>query len=248
VSGSLVWVSGGTEGIGLGLIRNVPYADARVINLSRRQHPDFESFRFDLARPETWETLREHFTRELARFRGERAIFIHNAFLRGTTGFAGEVALEKYRDDVFANAAAPLMLGDMFLRAAKSSGFAGEIGLALMSSAAARSPYEGNSVYCAAKAGVEMWVRVVRRELKRRGATRTWVVAIRPGFVDTPNVRWVATLPEEIYPVAPLLAKGLESGEGLMDIDTAARDIWAALPPPPDQSLLMFGQMVQVER
>lgn len=243
---SIVWVSGGTEGIGLGLIRNVPYADARVINLSRRQHPQYESFLFDLARPETWAALGQHFQRELAAFRGRRAVFVHNAFLRGTTGFAGEVAADKYRDDVTANAAAPLVLGDLFLRAVLDTGYAGEAGLVLMSSAAARSPYEGHAVYCAAKAGVEMWVRVVRRELQRRGRERIWVVAVRPGFVDTPNVRQEAQLSPDIYPVAPLLAQGLASGQGLQDIDTAGRAIWAALPPEPGTSLLVFGEQVQV--
>ena len=244
---SLVWISGATEGIGLGLARNVPYPNARVINLSRRQHPQFESVLFDLAKPATWDTLRNHFESELRRFNGERAIFIHNAFLRGTTGFVTQVEPQKYRDDVTANASAPLVLGDMFLRAVEESGYRGETGLLLMSSAAARSPYEGHAVYCAAKAGVEMWVRVVRRELQRRGRN-TWVVAVRPGFVDTPNVRYEATLSTDVYPVAPILAQQLESGQGLLDIDTAGKDIWAALPPPADKSLLLFGEQVQVQR
>src|ERR1700740_1141072 len=132
----LVWVSGGAEGIGLGLIRHVAYADARGITLSRRQHPQYESFLFDLARPETWPALAAHFERELRALRGGRAVFIHNAFLRGPTGFPGEVAADKYRDDVTANAAAPLVLGDLFLRAVLDSGYAGEAGLVLMSSAA----------------------------------------------------------------------------------------------------------------
>lgn len=37
VSDTIVWISGATEGVGLGLARTVPYPGARVINLSRRQ-------------------------------------------------------------------------------------------------------------------------------------------------------------------------------------------------------------------
>ena len=39
---TIVWISGATEGVGLGLARTVPYPGAHIINLSRRQHPKFE--------------------------------------------------------------------------------------------------------------------------------------------------------------------------------------------------------------
>ena len=107
-----------------------------------------------------------------------------------------------------------------------------------MSSAAARHPYEGNAAYCAAKAGVEMWVRVVRRELKHRGR-KTWVVAVRPGFVDTPTTRMNAAQPEETYPVGPQMKRQFETGAGVLTPEQAGRDIWAALTrPKPDTSLL----------
>ena len=75
----IVWISGATEGIGLGLARNVPWPDARIINLSRRPHPDYETVTFDLTVPESWERVRESFRRELTGYSG-RALFIHNAF------------------------------------------------------------------------------------------------------------------------------------------------------------------------
>jgi hypothetical protein len=80
MSGTTVWISGATEGLGLGLARTCPYRDARTINLSRRQHPDPETVRFDLTDPSTWDTLAEHLQREVADFAGERAIFIENAY------------------------------------------------------------------------------------------------------------------------------------------------------------------------
>lgn len=243
---SLVWISGATEGIGLGLARNVPYSDARIINLSRRLHPDHESRYLDLASEPSWEEVGAHFAGTLRDFRGERAIFIQNAHLKGMTGFAGEVAVADYARDITANVAAPLRLGDLFLRAVRDSGFAGEVGLVMLSSAAARSPYEGQSVYCAGKAALEMWVRVVRREIARRQRPNLWVTAVRPGFVDTGLTRHMAAMPDADYPVASLLRDQMEARQGVMDIDTAARQIWAALPT--DQSLLLFGEQVQVDR
>jgi NAD(P)-dependent dehydrogenase (short-subunit alcohol dehydrogenase family) len=143
---------------------------------------------------------------------------------------------ELYRRDAVGNALAPLILADWFLRAVRP-GY--ESGLVLMSSAAARMPFEGHAVYGAAKAGIEHWVRVVRRERARRGAG-PWVVAVRPGFVDSATTRREAELDPDVYPFAPLLAQAFRSGEALTP-DAAARDIWAALPPPPDTSVLSFG-------
>lgn len=240
MSDTIVWISGATEGVGLGLARTVPYSGARVINLSRRQHPDFETIRFDLTRPDTYQAVRESFEKELAGFHGKRAIFIHNAFYPGGIGFVSEVDAAEYAKCIQANAVAPLILGDMYLRTVKA-GY--ESGLILMSSAAARHPFLGNANYCAAKAGVEMWVRVVKRELKSRGRN-TWVVAVRPGFVDTPNTRFAAVQDPADYPVATQIKLQLESREGVMTPEEAGRGIWAGLPPKNDESLLLFGEMV----
>lgn len=239
---TIVWISGATEGLGSGLAHTVPYPDARIINLSRRQHPEFETVLFDLTKPDTWDAVGEHFAHELANFTGRRAIFIHNAFYSGHPGFVGEIDQQTYKDEIVANAMAPQLLGDMFLRAVRP-GY--ESGLVLMSSAGARSPFEGRSSYCAAKAGVEMWVRVVRRELQRRGSD-TWVVAIRPGFVDSPATRLDATMPADIYPVGPQIAAQLASRQGVLTPEEAGAGIWAMLPPRGDTSVLMQGEMVVV--
>lgn len=237
---TIVWISGATQGLGLGLARNVPYADARIINLSRRMHPDFETVQFDLTLPETYGAVQRSFERGLAGFNGKRAIFIHNAYY-DSRGLVGEADHQEQARALQANAVAPLVLGDLFLR---TVGRDYETGLVLMSSAAARHPFVGNANYCAAKAGVEMWVRVARRELKVRGRS-TWVVAVRPGFVDTPTTRQIAAADPAEYPVAPQMARQFETGQGVLTPDQAARDIWAALPPRDDQSVLLFGEMVQ---
>src|SRR5262249_16816901 len=147
----------------------------------------------------------------------------------------------EYARALQANALAPLVLGDMFLRAARPDY---EAGLVLLSSAAARHPFEGMAAYCAAKAAIEMWVRVVRRELKSRGRN-AWVVAVRPGFVDTPTTRMNAEQPAHAYPAAPQIGRQLESGQGVLTPDQAALDIWAGLENARDQSLLLFGEMVR---
>lgn len=237
---TVVWISGATQGVGLGLARTVPWPGARVINLSRRRHPDFPTIEFDLTRPETYAAVQRSFEQELAGFAGRRAIFIHNAYDPRPIGFVGDLPPEEYAAGIQANAVAPLILGEMFLRAVKP-GY--ESGLVLMSSAAARHPFLGNACYCAAKAGVEMWVRVVKRELKERGRD-TWVVAVRPGFVDSPSTRTQAQLPAHEYPVATQMARQFETRQGVLSPEEAGRAIWAGLPPKNQESVLLFGEMV----
>src|ERR1700745_1148862 len=90
---TIVWITGATQGIGQGLARagTLPYPDARVVNISRRVHPELETVVADLTDPESWDRVSRHLTAELAAFDGRRAIFIHNANHGGSSGFVGEV-------------------------------------------------------------------------------------------------------------------------------------------------------------
>lgn len=236
---TIVWISGANQGLGYGLAATVPFKNARVINLSLYPHPTLESLYFDLTEPSTWEAVGEHFRDTLRDFKGKRVIFIHNAIVHGL-GYVTEIDRGGYQKEFIANAMAPLILGDMFLSAV-GEGY--ESGLVMITSAGARSPFEGHSNYCAAKAAVEMWVRTVRREFKRRGK-KTWIVGVRPGFVDTPSTRAEAELPGDVYPLGPQMARQLASREAVMTPEEAARGIWAMLRPQGEESILRQGEMV----
>jgi benzil reductase ((S)-benzoin forming) len=216
----------------------VPYADARVINISRRAHPDLETVQADLSDPSTWPMIAEHFRSELATFTGERALFIANANLTGSGHFAGEDDEQHQVACVLANVAAPLVLADAFVRACRP-GF--EAGVVMMSSAGARVALEGDAVYCAAKAAVEQWAKVVRKERIRRGVG-PWIIAVRPGLVDTPAARQGAEMGIDQYPPGPATRRALEAGEAFTS-DEAARNIWDALPPTGNESVLLFGEV-----
>src|SRR5262249_53613773 len=148
---------------------------------------------------------------ELAAFDGRRAVFVHNAIYGGAVGFAGVVDPAEQRRQVYANVAAPLVIGDGFVRACDPRF---ESGLVMISSAAARHAMEGFAVYGAAKAAVEQWVRAVRAERERLGAG-PWVVAVRPGFVATEAVRATQERYEqtgEDYPGRAAVVAALEAG------------------------------------
>jgi benzil reductase ((S)-benzoin forming) len=235
MSDSIIWISGATRGIGLALARTVPFADARIINLSRRTHPDFESVQFDLAQPATYEAVRSHFATELASFRGSRAMFIHAARYSAASGFVADMEAREYESAIQANAVAPLVLGRMFLSALRP-GF--ESGLVLISSAAASTPVAGCATYCAARAGVEMWVKAVSAELKAR-LPRAWALALRPGIRDIQLVR-AATAGSQRSSVR-------QESASEAALNHAAKEIWGALPPREGTPVLFFDERVNME-
>src|SRR5579859_606130 len=241
---TIVWITGATQGIGAGLAKAVPYRDARVINISRRQHPDLESVVADLTDPASWAVIAEHFASELSTFHGERAVFIHNANYSTASGFVGESDPQEYGKQVFANAAASLVLGDAFVRACHPRF---ESGLVMISSAAARHAMAGMAVYGAAKAGMEQWVRAVRAERKRRG-TGPWVIAIRPGFVATEEMlasREQYATGGEDFPGGAAVLAALDAGNYLTP-DESARQIWDLLPPDPNgRNVYFVGEFVE---
>jgi NAD(P)-dependent dehydrogenase (short-subunit alcohol dehydrogenase family) len=244
---TIVWITGATSGIGEALARTCPWPDTEIISVSRRDHPTLETVRFDLTDMGSWDRVGEKVAERLATFRGKRAIFIHNAlYYWGGRAFVGEGDPDNHRTEIIANVVSPLVIGDLFLRAAAPAVDAGvDVGLVQISSASARIAYPGLSIYGAAKAAMEQWVRGVRAEREHRGKG-PWVVAIRPGFVDTPASRREAELPPDTHPGVPGIAEAVRTGN-MLAADESARLIWGALPEQAKaKPVLLFGEPVGV--
>jgi short-subunit dehydrogenase len=244
---NIVWITGATSGIGEALSRSCPWPDTEIISVSRREHPDHETVLFDLTDMESWNRVGEHLTERLATYRGERAVFIHNAlYYWGGRAFMGEGDPANHRDEMIANVVSPLALGDMFIRAAQPAVDAGvDVGLVQISSASARIAYPGLAIYGAAKASMEQWVRAVRAEREHRGKG-PWVSAIRPGFVDTPAARRDAALPEDTYPGVAGIAEAVRTGHYLT-AEESAENIWRSIPDDCiAKPVLLFGEAVGV--
>lgn len=244
---NIVWITGATSGIGEALARTCPWPDTEIISVSRREHPEHETVLFDLTDMDSWDAVGEHVTDRLATFRGERAVFIHNAlWFWGSRQFMGEGDPANNRAEIIANTMSPLVLGDMFIRAAQPAVDAGvDCGLVQISSASARIAYPGLAIYGASKAAMEQWVRAVRAERDERGKG-PWVSAIRPGFVDTPAARRDAALPEDTYPGVAGIAEAVRTGN-FLTAEESAENIWNSIPEACiAKPVLLFGEAVGV--
>jgi benzil reductase ((S)-benzoin forming) len=243
---NIVWITGATSGIGEALARTCPWPDTEIISVSRREHPDHTNVPFDLTDPASWDRVGEHLTDRLATFRGERAVFIHNALWFWGRAYMGEGDHATHIKEFTANCVAAIALGDLFIRAAAPAVDAGvDCGLVQISSASARVVYPGYAIYGASKAAIEQWVRNVRAERADRGKG-PWVSAIRPGFVDTPAARREAELPPDTHPGVPGIAEAVRTGNMLTAEDSAGL-IWDSIPEQTKANhVLLFGEPVGV--
>jgi benzil reductase ((S)-benzoin forming) len=228
---NLIWISGASAGIGAALAVSTPYADARVIDLSRRGGV-VEHFAADLADPADWVRVEEHFAAELAGFDGERVIFVHNAGTVIPIGPAATVDAAAYAKAVLLNSAAPQVLGRAFLRS--TAGLDCERHLVMLSSGAATKAYPGWSAYNAGKAAVEHWVRSVGLEeaaveRESAGAVKGCrVIAVAPGVVDTAMQGEIRAVDEQAFPAVERFRELKRSG-GLITPEEAAAGLWAVI-------------------
>ncbi len=225
---NLVFVTGASSGIGLALAQQVPYPDARVIDISRRGGAGFEHVAADLSDPASWPAVAELFAKEMAGFDGDRIVLVHSAGSLEPIGFAGEVDGEAYARQVVLNAAAPQVLGDAFLRALrKSGGGRAACSILMIGSGASTSIYEGWSAYCAGKAAVDHWVRTVGAEQARRGSGCR-VLCVAPGIVATAMQEQIRATGEQAFPEVERF-RALHADGELREPAEVARELWALL-------------------
>jgi NAD(P)-dependent dehydrogenase (short-subunit alcohol dehydrogenase family) len=221
---SVIWISGASSGIGAALAASVPFEDAVVVDISRRGGtPGTEHLGADLADPDSWSLVAEDFATRLDGFAGDRVVFVHNAGTLEPMVPAAAAEPAAYERAVLLNSAAPQVLGQAFLRAVDGLGC--EQHLLILSSGAARTPYEGWTSYGAGKAAVDQWVRAAGLEQDRRDVPCR-VIAVAPGVVDTAMQQQIRE--SSGFPRAGRFRDLYASG-GLTDPADAARGIWSLL-------------------
>lgn len=227
-SDTVVWITGGSGGIGAALVATVPWPDALVVDVSRSGSADADvHVAADLADPASWSRVVRHVDATLADRHPRRAVLVHNAATLDPMGPAHAVAADGYVRQVLLDSAAPQVLGAGFLAAVAAAPSVEESVLVQLSSGAASSPYEGWSAYCAAKAAVEMWVRVAGAEQDRldRGVR---VLAIAPGVVATGMQEAIRRSDDRTFPSVDRFRR-LHADGDLADPADAAAGIWRAV-------------------
>lgn len=218
----LTFITGGSSGIGAALQHRAEQEGEITATISR--NPDRGRFRYsvDLSDPGTWGDTVRWVDSIISDSEPERVTFYHCAATLDPIGFAGEVDLGAYSDNVILNSASPQVLGAGFVESMIGRPAPGV--LVQISSGAATTAYPGWSSYCAAKAAVEHWTRTVGRELSERGR-EIKVMAIAPGVVDTPMQDRIRTVDPERLPNVDRFHE-LKRNDELRDPDLVAERLW----------------------
>lgn len=201
-----VIVTGGSRGIGLGIVRRLAQAGHHVMAVARKESPELRaamnecahggmgaiSFTaYDLAQTDGLADLVKQIRKEL----GPIYALVNNAgmSLDGTLALTNADQIEQV---VRLNVIAPILLSKYVLRSMLADGNlpspsgrgAGGEGRRIvnLASIVAFTGYGGLSVYAATKASMVGFTRSLAREVGRTGVT---VNAVAPGFVDTEMTR-----------------------------------------------------------
>jgi 3-oxoacyl-[acyl-carrier protein] reductase len=189
-----VIVTGGSRGIGLGIVRCLAKTGYRVMALARKESGELraaidEAARsgtgsigftaYDLADTDGMAALVKQFRKDF----GPVYALVNNAGMSidGTLALTSATQIEQV---VRLNVISPILLSKCVLRSMMADGAGGRI--VNLASIVAFTGYSGLSVYAATKASMIGFTRSLARELGRAGIT---VNAVAPGFVDTEMTR-----------------------------------------------------------
>lgn len=112
----------------------------------------------------------------------KKLVLINNAGIVGDVKHVSNLDTQKIIDCYNVNLIAPTIITNEFLKTYKKTNV--EILIINISSGASQSAIDGWSVYCASKAGLDMFSRVIKEEAQINNANIN-VLSIAPGIIDT---------------------------------------------------------------
>ena len=150
--------------------------------------------------------------------RFDLAVLLNNAGVLGPVDAFDRLNPMATANNINVNLVAPMVLTGLFANATRDC--AGRRLVVNISSGAAKRPVAGWSVYCAAKAGLEMATRAAALE----AATGLSVCSLAPGVVDTPMQAQLRNATEREFPEVARF-RAMKAEGVLRDAGAVARDI-----------------------
>jgi benzil reductase ((S)-benzoin forming) len=182
---NLYIVTGTTQGLGKAFADAISLDSTNeLVALARAPDgpiPGGARFEADLADGAALERAFDRVERHIAGKRYAKAVLINNAGVVSPVGPLDKLDGDALERNLAVNLTAPMRLMRRFLAATPGVAVVRIINI---SSGAGRRPIFGWSVYCAAKAGLDMATRVVALEASTR-ARPVEAVSLAPGVIDT---------------------------------------------------------------
>jgi len=156
------------------------------------------------------------------------AALINNAALAGEAGPIDEAVAEELASVLRVGLEAPVLLTRAFLRATRA--WKAKRKVLNVSSGAGTKPLTGAATYCAVKAGLDHFSRVVALDEARR-PNPAMIVSLAPGVIDTDMQTALRDSDPQAFPSQPQFAAMKAQGQLMSSVD-AARKVLAYLARP----------------
>lgn len=193
----VVIITGASKGIGQQLYKQSSETGAMVYGLARTNPEQLERIvRVDVTDGEKASSVLREI---IARHKEQAASYtlINNAGVIEPIQLAGALNPEEIEHAINVNLTAPIHLMNVFIE--QLIDFKGSKKILNISSGAGRKAYEGWSVYCTTKAGLDHFSRVVAQEQKR-AMYPVGIVSIAPGIIDTGMQETIRSSSNEQFP------------------------------------------------
>jgi benzil reductase ((S)-benzoin forming) len=231
----LTILTGASRGLGASIAEQLVQRGGALLTMSR--HPDqtlsaratdkgapLEQWAIDLvdgvsasARLEAWLGSQQHSF--------SSATLINNAALAGKAGPIGESDATALAAVLRVGLEAPMLLTRAFLRATR--GWRVPRKVLNISSGAGKKPLTGTAAYCAVKAGLDHFSRVVTLD-EAHGPNGAMIVSLAPGVIDTDMQTALRASDPRAFPDQPRFAAMKEEGQ-LTSAGAAAAKVLAFL-------------------
>ncbi len=217
-------VTGVSQGFGEALALELLQRGCNVLGLGRRSSPRLAHERYRFLRSDLGQatmlpaTLKPAFA-AIAAQRPSYVCLVNNAATLDPVGVLGTAEADRIATSMTVNLVAPVVLASEFCRVFADDALARRI--INVSSGAAQSVIAGESLYCVAKAGLEMLTRTLAAE---HDSPRFRAISLRPGIMDTQMQSFARTQSKERLPSVDMF-KGFHAGRQLVAPDIVAHKV-----------------------
>ena len=186
-----LFITGTSSGIGYELAIMALEQGHKVTGISRRKtigHPNYKHLSYNLSNYSNYQLINFNVNKE-----AEKLVLVNNAGWLGEVKPTSEISPQNIERAYQINLIAPSILCKLFLEQTQS--VTSERIIINISSGAGKYPVESWSTYCASKAGIDLFTRVLRLD---HPDVKSFSIA--PGIVDTEMQGEIRTLDEDDFP------------------------------------------------
>ena len=208
------FITGTSSGIGYQLARQALEQGHKVVGISRRHminHPNYRHLTYNLSDYNNYKLINFNVNKE-----AKKLVLVNNAGWLGEVKPAGQISPESIERAYQINLIAPSILSKLFI--AQTEKLDSEKVIINISSGAANYAVPSWSTYCASKAGINLFTKVLREDYPEIHS-----FAIAPGIVDTDMQGEIRMLDTEDFPDKQRFVDYKDKGELASPAEVAAK-------------------------